>query len=149
MGIPNIQCGIAPGVNLEGLIDALADEGWHPKRLEPNYVGFRLNDKNYVAACPEGEENLLVLCAPRIYRISKYDDRAAILETVNEINCNSRVGKIYIYDDAVWVNVEVRHLRMGMAAALLTTYIEDITAVVKAFNIHILTTADGQPETLQ
>lgn len=149
MEIPTIQCGLAQGVSLDGLIDALADEGLCPERLDDEYVALSHGEKKYIATCPKDEKTLIVFYAPQIYALSEREDREAMLETLNEINFSSRMGKIYIYNDAIWVRIDVRHQRMGMATTLLTAYIEDIDEVVKAFYEYVFAADDGQPETLQ
>lgn len=143
MEIPNIECGIALGVCLVGLIDALADEGFRPKRVSPSEVSFSRNKKTYLASCPEVEGTLLTLSTPRLYEISKHDDRGSMLEAINRINGNCTLGKIVIKHNSVLAYVEARHQRMGAAAALLATYIDDIDALVEAFNLHVRT--EDQP----
>lgn len=137
MEIPNIECGIALGVCLVSLIDALEDEGFQPKRVSACEVTFTRNKKTYLASCPEGEGTLLTLCSPPLYEISGHDDRGSILEAINRINGNCTLGKIVIKGNSIRTFVEARYQRMGAAAALLGTYIDDIDALVEALSLHV------------
>lgn len=144
MEIPNIQCGIALGVCLVSLIDTLEDEGFRPKRVSASEVSFTRNKKTYLASCPEGEGTLLTLCSPPLYKISGHDDRGSILEAINRINGNCTLGKIVIKNNSVRAFVEARYQRMGAAAALLSSYIDDIDALVEAFRLRAR--IEGRPE---
>lgn len=149
MELPKIECGNIRGVSIDGVMDALADDGFRPKRHDEECVAFKREGKNYLARCFENDQTFRILMAPRIYEIAEGDDRGAVLTAINQINCELSVGKIYLHKDAVWVTVEVRHRHMGAAAELLMAYIDDIDAVVQAFSRHLEDANDSQAHTLQ
>lgn len=132
--IPSIACDIVRELTKDGLKDALLDEGFRPKEGANDWVNFKREGKNYSARCFKEDPTMLVVMAPRVYEITENDDRLALLETLNRLNADICVGKLYIHKDAVWVTVEVRHRRIGSVPNLLSSYIDDIDRCVSAFS---------------
>jgi hypothetical protein len=133
METPTIACDIVRELTKDGLNEALLDEGFRPKQGSNDWLHFKREGKNYSTRCFEEDQTMLVVMAPRIYEITEKDDRLALLETLNRLNADICVGKLYIHKDAVWATVEVRHLRMGTVPNLLNIYIDDIDRCVSAF----------------
>ncbi len=89
---------------LEKVFEYLKNEGLVPERVD-NRIRFKYQMFYFVIFGETDDERFLNITLPEIYEVNA-DNRIDALEAINTVNDGTKLVKLYIYDNEVWVGVE-------------------------------------------
>lgn len=89
---------------LEKVFEYLKNEGLVTERVD-NRIRFKYQMFYFVIFGETDDERFLNITLPEIYEVNA-DNRIDALEAINTVNDGTKLVKLYIYDNEVWVGVE-------------------------------------------
>lgn len=85
----------------------LADEGYKPSIDEDGDVRFKREGNNYFIAVSEDDPEFFSVVLPNIWPIENDKERSQVLVAADASNAKSKVTKVFIVKNDVWVSVEL------------------------------------------
>jgi hypothetical protein len=87
--------------------DYLTGEGYRPEVDSDGDVSFKKEGLTYYVIVTETDAEFFELALPNIHHIEDEDGRVAALAAADYSNAKSKVSKVYLVNDDVWVTVEL------------------------------------------
>ncbi|HEY0663045.1 MAG TPA: hypothetical protein VGD18_00375 [Thiobacillaceae bacterium] len=85
----------------------LKEEGYKPVIDGDGDVGFKREGNNYFISVTEDDPEFFSVVLPNIWPIESDKERAQVLAAADASNAKSKVTKVFIVKDDVWVAVEL------------------------------------------
>lgn len=93
-------------MNKTDIVETLTVMGFEVKGI-PKFGSLFKYERLPVAYMPDNDENFLRFAAPNIFDVTE-ENRAFVLEVVNETNLTIKYSKVCVYGDQVWAFYERR-----------------------------------------
>ncbi len=91
---------------LEKIFEYLQKQGLLPEYNEKKTrINFKYQMASFVIFSEEDDERFLNVTLPNIYSVDE-NNRYDVLEAINTVNDGTKLVKLYIYNNSVWVGVE-------------------------------------------
>lgn len=88
-------------------VDYLTGEGYRPEVDSDGDVSFKREGLTYYIIVTESDAEFFEMALPNIHSIESESDRAEAYVAADYSNAKSKVSKVYLVGDDVWVTVEL------------------------------------------
>ena len=114
-------------------IDYLAAEGYRPEIDKDGDVVFKKEGYTYIIIVDKGDEAFFRLCFPNFWRLSTEAEKQKAYVACNSVNRESKVAKVTVVSDNVWINIELYVPTRDAFKPLFDRSLRSITNAVKNF----------------
>lgn len=109
----------------------LKAEGFEPTIDNDGDVIFKFEGGNYIFILDKDDPQYLRLCYPSFLKTTSDQHRRIVLDAMNEVNANVKVGKVFLVEDRCWAVTENLIPDPSFLASTLTRYLRIIQTLAK------------------